>query len=45
LDGLLEEVVGAGASYAISRKFRLLAEYDVRLFRNPDFTDHMASFT
>ena len=40
LDGRLDEIVGAGTSYRLSRHFRLLAEYDCHLFRNPDFTDH-----
>ena len=40
LDVRLEEIAGAGLSYRLSRRFRLLAEYECRFFRNPDFSDH-----
>jgi hypothetical protein len=39
-DSRLQEIAGAGFNYPLSRRFSLLAEYDCRFFRNPDFTDH-----
>lgn len=40
LDGRTDEIAGVGMSYAFSRHFSVLAEYDCNFFRNPDFTDH-----
>jgi hypothetical protein len=40
LDGRMDEIVGTGVNYRLSRRFSLLAEYDCHFFRNPDFTDH-----
>ena len=40
VDTRLEELVGAGLNYRLSKRFSLLAEYECHLFRNPDFSDH-----
>jgi hypothetical protein len=40
LDWRMEQVAGSGFTYRVSPRFGLVAEYEARFFRNPDFSDH-----
>ncbi len=40
LDWRMEQIAGAGMTYRLTPQFALVAEYESRFFRNPDFSDH-----